>query len=316
VRFFEHFEEATGYPADFRQHGYLMIATCEEEVAQFQKNLAAQHACGVPSKLISPAEVHTLVPALRTEDVIIANYCPTDGYADPNSVVQGFARAGKAMGVKILEETEVTGLKVTKCKVTGVETGTGLFPAKTVIIAAGAWSNQIGEAAGIKIPVSPCRRHIFVTEPVTKVKRDLPMIVEFKTGFWIRSEGRNLIFGMRNNAQSEGYDTSIDWDFFTEYLAPVAIHRFPILENTGIARAQAGLHEDTTDANAILGEVPGIGGLFLACGFSGHGFMHSPAIGSLITHIILNHGIGEVNVEFFSIRRFNQPAISREKLFI
>ncbi|MCX8126932.1 MAG: FAD-binding oxidoreductase, partial [Dehalococcoidia bacterium] len=287
VRFFEHFEDLTGHAADFRQYGYLMLATSEESVSLFRSNVALQRKLGVKVEFLSSSEVVKLVPQLNTGDVLGATFCPTDGYADPYSVVQGFASAAKRNGAKIVEGVEVTGISVVGGKVRSVATTAGEFRARVVINAAGPWARLVGRMAGVDIPVRPSRRHIFVTSPVGAVRRDLPMVVEFDNGFWLRREGPALIFGMRNPDEPEGFDISVDWGFLNGLLGKVASHRFPLLQDTGVVRAQGGLHEDSPDDNAILGPVDGVEGFYIACGFSGHGFMHSPAAGRLMAELIL-----------------------------
>jgi len=168
--------------------------------------------------------------------------------------------------------------------------------------------------AGLDIPVRPSRRHIFVAGDKNEISRNAPLVIDFHNGLWFRREGPSLIFGMRNPDELEGFDTSIDWGFFTNSLAKAACHRLPFLSDVGILRAQAGLHSDTPDYNAILGEVPGIEGLYLACGFSGHGFMHSPATGRLMAELIMN-GKTDLDLSLLSLDRF-KARVLQETYFI
>ncbi len=324
VRFFENFEEETGYAADFHQHGYLILATSEAELAAFRDNVELQRRLGLEVDLLSPGEVGELVPGLNLDDVIGASFCAADGYADPYSVVSGFTSAAGKLGVKIHEETEVTGIKLAKGRVKGVQTTRGDFTTDVVVDAAGPHAGIIAEMAGVNVPLQPSRRHIFITEPeydqdgsLSRLSRlDIPMVVDFHNGFWFRREGACLIFGMRNPEEPGGFDTTVDWQFFSGTLSKAACHRLPALYNTGIARGQAGLHSDTPDNNAILGETPGVRGLFLACGFSGHGFMHAPAVGRLIADLILKRKPALKEVSPFRLDRFRHPLQVKETAFI
>jgi sarcosine oxidase subunit beta len=313
VGFFEHFEEETGHPADFRQCGYLLLATTAEELKAFQQNVALQRKLGLEVYLLSPGQAKEIIPKLNSEDILGAAFCPTDGYADPYSVVQGFASAAKRLGVKICQGTQVIGMKRSN-QVWRVVTHQGEFQSPAVTVAAGAYSGLIGNMLGIEIPVHPIRRHIFFTAPLDEVKKNTPMVVDFHTGFWFRREGLGLIFGMRNPDEAEGFDTSVDWGFLPT-LAEVACRRLPFLQNIGIVRGQAGLHEDTADANAIVGKAQATEGLYLACGFSGHGFMHSPAIGRIVAELILK-GKTSPDVSSLALERFPTGAGHREKCFI
>jgi sarcosine oxidase subunit beta len=313
VKFFERFEDETGHPADFRQNGYLMLATTEEELETFRQNVALQRRLGVEVQLLSPQEAKEIVPRLNIGDVLGATYCPTDGYADPYSVVQGFASAARGLRVKIYQETEVTNIRKTG-QVWEVLTKRGRFQSPIVVIAAGAWASQIGKIIGLDIPVHPSRRHIFVTAPLDAIQKDSPMVVDFHNGFWFRREGPGLIFGMRNPDEPESFDTSVDWSFLPK-LAEIASHRLPLLRDTGVVRAQAGLHEDTPDANAIIGKVPEMDGLYLACGFSGHGFMHSPAVGRVAAGLVLKKTLAPELLPF-TLERFKLKTYQKEQCFI
>jgi len=323
VKFFEHFEEETGHAADFHQHGYLMLATSKDELDTFHRNVDLQQKVGLKVHLLSPLEIRELVPGLNVEDIFGATFCPTDGYADPYSVVSGFASAGKSLGVKVHEETEVTGIEVTNDKVKGVLTTKGKFESPIVVNAAGPHAGVVGRMVGLDIPIRPSRRHIFITEPIFSRPNylespnwtNLPMVVDFHNGFWFRREGSSLLFGMRNPDEPEGFSTSVDWQFFTDTLAQVACHRLPYLSDIGIMRGQAGLHSDTPDYMAILGETPTIHGLYLACGFSGHGFMHSPAVGRLMADLILGRA-HLPNTWSLGLDRFRYQVEPKESAFI
>jgi sarcosine oxidase subunit beta len=324
LRFFEHFEEETQYPADFRQHGYLMLATTEEELNTFRRNVEFQQKLGVPVEMLSPEEVTQLVPRIDITDVLGATFCRRDGYADPYSVVTGFAAAARGLGVKIYEDTEVISINLRDGKINGLTTTEGEISAPVIINAAGAEAATIGKMVNVDIPVHPTRRHIFITNPVFNRSSSmselqwlhLPLVIDFHNGFWFRREGPSLIFGMRNQAEQQGFYTTIDWDFFTDALVPAACHRLPILLDMAVMRAQVGLHPDTPDDMAIMGEVPDIEGLYLACGFNGHGFMHSPAIGRLMSELVLGQISSLPYAELFSLDRFHHQLVLREKAFI
>ncbi len=196
----------------------------------------------------------------------------------------------------------------------GVLTSQGEFETSAVVNAAGPYAAQIGKMTGLDIPVHPLRRHIFVTGLVNEIPRDAPMVIDFHNGFWFRREGAGLILGMRNPDESESFNTSVDWGFLPT-IGEAALHRLPCLEDVGIARGQAGLHADTPDYHAILGKVLEIEGLYLACGFSGHGFMHSPAVGKLIAGLILG-GESDLDISSLALERFRAGAGCKEEYFV
>ncbi|GAI12158.1 unnamed protein product, partial [marine sediment metagenome] len=207
VEFFEHFEEETGHVPDFRQYGYLMLATTESEMDAFRRNVALQQELGVDVYLLSPHEAKEVVPQLNIEDILGATYCPTDGVADPYSVVQGFASTARRLGVKIYEGVEVTGMKLAGSRVQGVLTSKDEIGTPVVVNAAGPYAGQVGKMVSLDIPICVTKRHAFFTGPSDKIRKDVPFILDLHTGFVLRREGPVIMFGMREDNALETFDT-------------------------------------------------------------------------------------------------------------
>ena len=307
IRVFEHFYEEVGYPIDFHQDGYLFLHSDERTLNSSRNYVAMQRRLGVEVEVLSPDKAAAMVPGLRVDSVIGATFCSRDGIADPNGVTIGFSRAAQAMGVEILRDTAVTGIKIKSGRVCGVETARGDIAAPCVINAAGPQAAEIGRLAGIQIPVAPYRRHIFITEPVQQLdlSRAAPstrvMVIDFDTTFYFHREGAGILFGMSDPDEPSSFDTSVKWEFL-ERLTPVATKRLPILADLGIAHAWAGLYEMTPDAMPIIGGCREIEGFYMINGFSGHGFQHSPAAGRILADLIVGHDDGEAQP--FSFNRF------------
>lgn len=229
LKFFERFQEETRYPADLHQNGYLILANTEKEMDIFRDNVTLQRKLGLNVYLLLPREVKALIPQLNTENILGATYCPTDGFADPASVVQGFTSCARNLGVRIYEQTEVIGIKLIGEKTKTVLTNKGKFETPVVVNAAGAYAGEITKMVGLDIPIRPSRRHIFVTEALDEIRKESPLIIDFHTGFWFRREGPGLIFGMRRPNEAQSFNISVDWDFLTEVLADVACHRLPLI---------------------------------------------------------------------------------------
>jgi len=314
LNFLKRLEEETGYDPELRQHGYLILATDEGQLEAFRRSVELQRSLGVEVDILPPEEARKLVPGLNVEDVLGATYCPSDGYADPHSAVQGLAEAARRLGVRIFQGTEVRGIKVEGDRVAGVVTDDGEFHAPVVVDAAGPWAGVVAKMAGLDLPVRPSRRHIFSTEPAFSSPDPFPMVVDFGNGFWFRREGPCIIFGMRNPEEPEGFDTTVDWDFLAGPLAEAACRRVPFIADLGIRGGQAGLHLDTPDKNAILGQSE-LEGFYLACGFSGHGFMHAPAVGRVLAELIISGGT-ELNISPLSPGRFREKRQAGEEYFI
>jgi sarcosine oxidase subunit beta len=282
----ENFKQRLGRTADFREVGYLFVADSDAAMDELRANVALQRRVGLEDvREVDPAEIGRLVPGLFVDDLVGGTFCPTDGIAGPNEVTQAYAHAARELGVRILEGLEVTGLEIAPgaCR---VKTARGEIRAGRVICCAGAWSSQIGKMAGVDVPVAPYRRHIFVTGPFDAINRFTPMTVDYRTSFYFHPEGDGALLGMSDPAEPSSYRTDVDWDFL-DHLVEHAVQRFPALEHAKIATGWAGLYEVTHDYQGIVGESPDRPGLWLCCGFSGHGFMQAPAVGELCADLVV-----------------------------
>jgi sarcosine oxidase subunit beta len=281
----ERFDDELGHPADFRQIGYLLVASTDETMAELRRNLALQREVGLSDvREVTPDDIATLAPGLRTDDLRGGAFCPSDGIAGPNEVTQAYAHAARGLGVRILEGVDVTGMSIApgNCRVL---TDRGEIRASRVVVCAGAWSSRLGEMAGIDIPVTPYRRHIFVTSPFDGIARNTPMTVDYRTSFYFHPEGDGALLGMTDPADPPSFRTDVDWDFL-DHLVEHAVERFPALERAEIMTGWAGLYEVTPDHQAIVGEVTDLPGLWLCTGFSGHGFMQAPAVGRMLADMV------------------------------
>lgn len=291
IDFFSRFEEATGHPADYRPDGYLFVATNERHLDYLRANWERQMQLGLKGvELVSREEIVDIVPQLRSDDIAGGTFCPTDGFVDPHSVMMGFMLRARELGARLWLSTEVTGIEVERGEVAGVSTTRGHIATRAVVNAAGAWAAQVAALAGCELPVKPLRRQLVPTEPFDKLPARFPMVVDMSTGFHFRREGRRILLAWNDPEETPGFKTDFDLSFIEKILVRAA-DRVPSLAEAGVnpQRAWAGLYEMTPDHHAIIGRAPGVRGLYLANGFSGHGVMHSPATGRLVSELIL-HG--------------------------
>jgi sarcosine oxidase subunit beta len=300
---FERFTEEFDAEIDFRQDGYLFLATTARTWADFQANVALQRRMGVPARLMLPDDIHELAPYLYLDDVIGGTFCPKDGYADPYSVAMGFARKARELGALISEKTEVAGISVNGGRVTGVETPKGRIATPVVVNVAGAWSSQVGRMVDVDLLVRPYRRQIFVTHPFDALPQRIPMVIDFEPSFYFRREGPGILMGMTDKDEPSSFNTDVDWDFLTK-VVDKAIYRAPLLEKAGFMRGWGGLYTITPDDNPIIGkDVGGVEGFYCAVGFSGHGFMQSPAVGRILADLITT-GDASLDLSEFRLERF------------
>ncbi len=313
IEFFTRFEDEMGVPCDYRQEGYLFLLTDERDVTRFQRNIELQRGLGVDVRMIAPDEVRAIVPELRVDDVLAGVWCPTDGHASPNDVVQAYAAQARAGGVRILEGTAVTGIELEGDRVAAVRTTEGRLETRLVINAAGPQAPLVSRLAGVEIPVDPRRRHIFVTDALAGVRHPMPLVTDRGSGFYCRSEQQSILMSPGDIGGATAYTASVDWSML-EQAVQKAMRRIPVLAEAQVRHAWAGLRPLTPDEHAILDWAPGVSGLYLAVGFCGHGFQHSPATGQTVAELLLDGAtgidIGELRIGRFDARERTPPSVS------
>ena len=302
VAFFKRFEDEMGVPCDFHQEGYLFVVTDEATLARFRGNVALQRSMGADVRVIAPDDARALVPALNVDDALAAVWGPTDGHASPNDVVQAYAAQARARGVRIVEGTPVTGIVVERGRVAGVLTPAGTIATRLVVNAAGPWAPLVGRMAGLDLPVDPRRRHIFVTDAFDGIRHPLPLVTDTGSGFYCRSEQGAILMSPGDIGEVTEYEARVDWSVL-ELAVEKAVRRIPALEGAQVRHAWAGLRPLTPDGRAILDWAPGVEGLYLAVGFCGHGFQHSPGVGETVAEVLLD-GRSTLDIHDLRLGRF------------
>ncbi len=306
------FEELFGISAAYRPIGYLFLLTTPHAVTAFQANVAMQNRLGVTdARYLTPSEIAALAPRVNLEGVLGGTFCPRDGLADPNSVTQGFAKSARAHGAQIETETTVTGIKTAGGRIVAVVTDRGEVATHTVVNCAGPWAAQIGALAGIAIPIAPVRRQFFTTDALPQIPHDHPMTIEFATTLYFHPEGAGLLVGMSNADETPGDTYAIDEEFHLTTLER-ALYRLPLIENARVASQTAGLYEVTPDAEPILAQARALPGFYIAAGFSGHGFQHSPATGKVMSELILDGKATAIDIAMLDLERFAEGRLIQE----
>jgi sarcosine oxidase, subunit beta len=285
VRFFERL----GTPL-FEQVGYLFLATTEEGVARLEERRTLQRSLGVPVDAVDPS----LVPGLRVDDVRGATICRQDGVADPPAVTRRLVSQAVARGVELREGTD--GLDV---------------ESDVLVVACGPRSAEVAGARGVDLPVRPLCRQLLETGALP-LAADLPMTIEEETGFHFRRRRDRLVLAMVDPEPRWGFEEWVDESLIPDRLARLA-HRYPPARHATIERAWAGLYDMTPDAHPIIGWVGD--GVYAACGFSGHGFMQSPAVGEAAAAELLG-GEAPFDLAPYQLARFAGDATFPETLVL
>jgi len=284
IRFFEEL----GAPF-FDQVGYVFLATTEAGLAELEERMELQRSLGVP---VEPMEVPEEV---RADDVLGAVGCPQDGVADPVAVTRELVRRSAEAGVAVREQTPAETLD-----------------ADVLVVACGPWSAELASRHGVKLPVRPLCRQLLQTTPISRLPEHLPMTIEAETGFHFRRRGDRLVLAMVDAAPRWGFEELVDETVFGDRLERLE-HRYPAAKGAGIEQARAGLYDMTPDAHPIIGRL--VDGVYAACGFSGHGFMQSPAVGRALAEEIL--GLEPTfDLSPYRLERFESGAIFPEELVL
>jgi sarcosine oxidase subunit beta len=307
----DRFEEETGQHIGIRRDGYLFILTNPHDVEVFRHNVALQHSLGVQTEWLSGDDVRRRVPQLVADDVLAGAYHDKDGLADPNSVVMGYVNAGKRLGVRAVTEVGVTAIDTQGGKVVGVQTGRGAIACPVVVNAAGPWAAPISATAGIDLPIVPLRRQIMTTTPLPEIASDFPFVLDFAQSLYFHREGEGILTGQSNPHERPGFDQSVDPDWELAHME-AAVARLPLLAKAGRMSHWAGLYEVTPDAHPILGATPQVAGHYVVAGFSGHGFMHGPGAGLLLSEAILDGEARTLDISSLSYNRFAEGRLIRE----
>lgn len=309
IAYYGTFAERTGQPINFRQDGSLLMMTEPDRFAEQVAAVEVQRRHGVHSEVLPPEAVTGIVAGVRTDDLAGATYCPSDGSGTPTDAVRGFAAVVRRAGGQILQHTEVTALdRSAGGAVTGVRAGDVRLPAEAVVLAPGPQAAGVGRMAGVDLPVSPHRRQAFQIAGMPWLRNEHPFTVDLGTGSYVHPNAAGAVIGGTDREVPSGTDMTVDWSM-TDGLIAALVHRIPAMADARITRGWAGLREMTPDDHAIVGPLGA--GLWVATGFSGHGFAHAPGIGAAVARWMVE-GDPALDLEPLRPDRFAAGALRAE----
>jgi sarcosine oxidase subunit beta len=306
------FEEEHGIPIDVRRDGYLFLVRHEEAWPTFTAAVELQRSLGVDARLLDPDEAGELVPGIALDGLVGATFCPDDGIADPSGLTSGYATIARRAGAEIRTGVTVTAVRAAGDRVRGVEATSGPIDAPVVVNAAGPWAGRLAATAGVELPLEPVPRNVVVTGAFPGAPERRTLVVDAATSFYFHREGAGVLMGMGNPDEQPSWDVHPDDRFIAEEILPTAVRVFPPLADAGVESTWAGLYEMTPDGHPVIGEAPGLAGLYLANGFSGHGFQHAPIVGRLTAEMVVDGSASSVDVSGLGLERFATGELVRE----
>jgi sarcosine oxidase, subunit beta len=313
IPFYATFEERLGYPCDYRAQGYLFCATSEKHMTYLRTNWEKQVGIGLQGvRLVSGSEIREMFPQLQGDDIVGGSFCSTDGFVDPYSAMIGFMRWATDHGATLWKNSTVNAI-ARRDRGFEISTTRGVVSTKAVVNCAGPWAAEVARMVGIALPVEPLRRMLVPTEPFDQFPHTAPMIIDMSNGFHFRPESRGFLLAWNDPEETPGYKTEFE-PCFIEKILTRAANRVPVFESLPVnpKRAWAGLYEMTPDHHPILGESFEVPGVYFANGFSGHGVMHAPATGKILSDLILTGKTDLIDASLLDLARFREGRMIHE----
>ncbi len=278
------FGDEVGVDPGYDPIGCVQLARTQQAPG-LRRRQALLEALGVETHLLDPPAIAELIPGLNLEDIEVGLYEPGAACVDPHSIMMGYAQQARRKGAQLVEDVRVTGLEIKGNGVVGVRTTAGPVATRCVVNAAGFCARPVAAWAGLDLPISNVKRHIFCTGPVAAYANPFPFTYEVEPTWYIRREGPGLLIGM-GASPSDEEDPQVDWSFLDEVIEH-SLHRAPPLEEAGVKSAWAGLRPLTPDENPILGPAAELPGFWNDNGWGGQGIMLAPAGGMILAEWIL-----------------------------
>jgi 4-methylaminobutanoate oxidase (formaldehyde-forming) len=314
TQLYERLEAETGLSAGFRRCGGVTVARTQDRLTQLKRTAATAEAYQLECELISPAQAAERYPILRSNDLAGAIWLPGDGRANPTDLTAALARGARDKGVTIAERTRVTGIITDGQTVKGVYTERGEVEAEVVVNCAGQWAKAVGAMCGVTVPLHSAEHFYVVTERIDGVHRDYPVLRDPDGYTYIKEEvGGLVVGGFEPDAKPWVAPDQIpypfefqllgeDWEHFS-VLMDSAVHRIPVLAETGIKKFYNGPESFTPDNQFILGEAPELRNFFVAAGFNSVGIASAGGAGQALAEWI-TAGEPSMDLTAVDIRRF------------
>ncbi len=314
---YKELEKKVDHSPGLRLNGALSIAQNKGRWQELQRQATTAQLYDVDVQILDKDQIKKKYPIVNTDEVLGGILMPGDGAADPSGVTHMLAKAAKMEGAKIYEKSSVKEILTKNGRICGVKVDDHIIDCEYIVLASGMWSRQIGEKAGVSIPLYPAEHFYIITEPINNLSTNLPVIRDFDNRTYIKEDAGKILVGIfegnsipawnKTNVVPENFsfgEFQENFEHFEPYLNS-AIKRFPILETAGIRKFFSGPESFTPDTNTLLGEVPEIKNFFVCCGLNSIGIGSGGGVGKVTAEWLIN---GHINEDIFSydIKRFQK----------
>ncbi len=321
VDLYKRLDEETGLATGWKMTGCLRLATNQDRWTEFRRLATTAGSFGMEMHLLSPQEARAMFPLMQVDDLVGASWLPTDGQASPSDITQSLARGARMHGAKLIENIRVTGFEMNGDRIVKVKTDQGDIACDKVVNCAGQWARQVGEMAGINVPLQPVKHQYIITEKIDGLSSNAPTIRDPDRRTYFKEEVGGLVMGgYEPNPQSwVTGDVPNDWQFrlfdddfdhFEQHMLQ-AMFRIPALETAGVKQMINGPESFTPDGNFILGVAPECSNMFVGAGFNAFGIASGGGAGWVLAQWVVD---GEAPLDLWTvdIRRFSNLHRNRD----
>jgi sarcosine oxidase subunit beta len=306
------FKYEHGIDPGYQPYGYLFLAGNSEEMTLLTLANSLQQSCGLrDAMLVTVNDIRKLNPHINPESIIGGSFCPSDGFIKPMNILQGYLNSAKNNGVDFLYNAKVTGINRSPSNIMSIDTSKGMIKSDVVVNAAGAWAAEIAALTGETLPIRKLKRQVCRIKEKNTLPESTPMTIWVDSSFHFRIRDEHLILLMPDEPENnDELNVESSW---LERVFTVGKQKIHALNNCSIdtAASWAGYYEVSQDEHLILGRAESLNNFYYANGSSGHGVMHSPAIGELLANIICGK-TNEIDTNILSPKRFSSGKLIKQ----
>ncbi|OCW59460.1 GcvT family protein [Hoeflea olei] len=321
VDLYKRLDQETGLETGWKMSGCLRLATNQDRWLEYRRLATTAQSFGMEMHLLSPQEAKAMFPLMQVDDLVGASWLPTDGQASPSDITQSLAKGARMHGARIVENVRVTGFDIEQGRIKAVRTSLGDIACEKVVNCAGQWARQVGEMAGINVPLQPVKHQYVITEPIEGLSPDAPTIRDPDRRTYFKEEVGGLSFGgyepdpqgwtmgdVPNQWEFQLFDD--DYDHFEQHMMQ-AIERVPALGSVGVKQMINGPESFTPDGNFILGAAPECSNMYVGAGFNAFGIAAGGGAGWVLAQWVID-GEAPLDLWVVDIRRFSEMHRDRQ----
>ncbi|MGI9449645.1 MAG: NAD(P)/FAD-dependent oxidoreductase, partial [Geminicoccaceae bacterium] len=293
---FQTLEAETGQATGFKQNGSISLALNDERMEELKRGASMAKNFGLEVEVVGPSDIAAMYPMLNLDGAVGGVFLPKDGQTNPIDTSQAYAKGARMGGARIFEGVKVEEILVEQGRAVGVRTAEGEIRAGTTVLAAGMWSRELAQPAGVSVPLHAAEHFYIVTEPIEGLAKDLPVLRSpDECAYYKEDAGKILLgafepvakpWGMHGIPEDFEFETlPEDFDHF-EPILEMAVNRLPLLADAGIQTFFNGPESFTPDDRYLLGETAEVNDLFVAAGLNSIGIQSSGGAGKVLAEWI------------------------------